>query len=204
MPRPLWIGGARLMLPATLALALGACGSSAAGPHAPDFSVCANVDAGPYMAGTTVTSSAGAFAATLVSVSTKTANGATVEVPTVGQSTFTVSVTEADGSVWPALQIKAEKPYMPFHMHGSPNFPTVSGQGGGTYDVSEITFFMSGYWEVTLDLTATLPDGGATGAPATEPDGDAGDPAPQSGDGGAVTPPAVTTDKIVLPICIPA
>ena len=43
-------------------------------------------------------------------------------------------------------------PYMPIHKHGSSTIPVIAAQGGGLFAVSAVNFFMSGYWELYLDL----------------------------------------------------
>jgi hypothetical protein len=51
---------------------------------------------------------------------------------------------------------------MPKHNHGAATFPVVVDQGEGTFEVSAIYLFMSGYWELTLNLLPEADAGGAT------------------------------------------
>jgi hypothetical protein len=218
-------------------LAAAGCSASAeavdGGEHIPDFTACAKTDAGPYMAGLVSTSGTGMFTTTLVSVSTQPKVGAVVAVPTVGTSTFEVTFLQGGGPPT-GLMVTAEKPYMPLHGHGSPVFPIVADDGGGAFTISNISFFMGGYWEVTLDLKfppVVMDAGAGDGASATdagvgdgasamdagvadEAGSDAPDETDASGDGPAGTDagddgsvihaPPVTTDKVVIPICIPS
>ena len=46
----------------------------------------------------------------------------------------------------------AERPTMPLHGHGATTFPMVTAGDAGKFTVSEIDFFMAGYWEQKLDL----------------------------------------------------
>ena len=188
-----------------LFLAGGGCGGSNAGPATDggktdaDFAACASADAAPYMAGVTTASKSGAWVATIQSVSTMSSFEPTVEAPAVGLSTFNVKITDGSGAAALGLTMTADKPYMPAHRHSAPTVPVVMDQGAGTFVVSQIDFFMHGYFELTLNLQ-TSPEGGpdAGASPA-----DAGSAA----DGGAEagwTPAPAAADKIVLPICVPS
>ena len=203
-------------LAAALLAAAGCHGDQGTGAvdagHVPDFSACDKTDAGPYTAGIVETSSTGLFTTTLVSVRTKPMITApAVPFPTVGDSTFEVTFLQGGGPTPAGLTVTAEKPYMPLHGHGATVYPVVADDGGGAFTISNINFFMGGYWEVTLDLKfpAIVADAGSgTDAAADGPvdgptDMDAAADAPSEADGGVahVTPP--TTDKVVIPICIP-
>jgi hypothetical protein len=208
----------RGILAAALLAVVGCSASAAAvdgGEHIPDFTACAKTDAGPYTAGIVETSGTGTFTTTLVSVSTQPKVGGPVAFPTVGTSTFEVSFLEVGGPP-SGLMVTAEKPFMPLHGHGATVYPDVADNGGGAFTISNISFFMGGYWEVTLDLKFPPPvqDAGAgdagTDAAAVE---DGGEDAPSDAtsgtegggdDGGVVHPAPVTTDKVVIPICIPS
>ena len=191
--------GSRALLPAVplglvLSLAIGGCGPGGAthdaGPHDADFRICVAPDAGPFMAGLVETSQGGAFTATLASLTTTSSDAPPVDAPAVGQGTFIVSIVDGEGAIPQGLTVTAEKPYMPVHRHSAQTFPTVTDEGDGTFTVSAISFFMSGDFQVTLDLQqAPSPaDGGAA---------DGGE-----ADGATVAPTAVA-DKVVFPICVP-
>ena len=128
------------------------------------FVACANTPAVAYQPGITAVSRSGTWQAELLSASTDTTSG-TVDGAAVGLSTWTVDLSPAadagtaDGGADP--QVTAPKPYMPIHVHFAPTMPTVVANGGGTYTVSEIDFFMSGYFQVTLNVNS----GGTTADP---------------------------------------
>jgi hypothetical protein len=139
----------------------GGTANSDGAPRDADFTVCAGYDAGPYMAGYVTTSAGGGHTVTLVSVSAMPIDGPVVSSPAVGFDTFIVAVRDAGGAAPAGMTMTAEKPVMPKHSHGAATFPVVVDQGGGTFEVSAIHFFMSGYWELTLNL---LPEADAGGA----------------------------------------
>ena len=210
-------------LAAAALLAAAGCHGSGAAPmdagHDADFSACDKTDAGPYTAGIVETSGLGLFTTALVSVSTKPKIGDPVPIPTVGDATFEVTFLEGGGPTPAGLMVTAEKPYMPLHGHGATVYPVVADDGGGAFTISNINFFMGGYWEVTLDLkfpplvidAGSGSDAGADGPEDAAPGTDAADDTPATADGGDdggddggvvhVAPP--TTDKVVIPICIP-
>jgi len=87
-----------------------------------------------------------------------------VATAAIGYDTFTIAVTpQADGgapgsadgltmSIPPVpLGVPAD-PYMPQHGHGGSTIPTITAQGGGAFTVSDIDFFMAGWWQLYLDL----------------------------------------------------
>ncbi len=164
-----------------LALGLAAgCGAKSSSVTSPldvdaDFSVCASSpDAVHYAPGISVLSASGAYQATITSASTDQGGGSPYPTAAVGYDTFSVAVTMAaaggaadagvpapDGLVMappPTSPTYPADPYMPLHGHGASTVPTITAQGGGVYSVSQIDFFMGGYWELYLDLT---PPGGA-------------------------------------------
>ena len=187
-------------------LAGAGCGGSNAGPPTDggktdaDFAACASADAAPYMAGVTTASKSGAWVATIESVSTVSSFEPTVDSPAVGLSTFNVKLTDASGGAAVGLTMTADKPYMPAHRHSAPTVPVVMDQGAGSFVVSQIDFFMHGYFELTLNLQ-TSPEGDG-GGDAAAPAADAGSAADGGSGGGSI--PAAATDKIVLPICVPS
>jgi hypothetical protein len=154
------------------------CGASNNNPdgggHDADFTVCAGSDAGPYAPGVIERSQGGGFDVTLTDA--ERSGMALSSGPGVGLNTFTFVLRDAAGAVPVGMTVTAEKPYMPKHMHGATTFPTVTDQGDGTFVVSEINFFMPGYWELTLDLSPSSVGGDA---PAT-------------------------SDKVVFSVCVPS
>jgi hypothetical protein len=163
-----------------------------------DFSLCVGGDAAPYMAGTVTPSTSGAYLATLVSVQTTSSNGPPVDVPAVGLSTFSVTIADANGGVPVGLSVTADKPYMPLHRHYASVAPIVTATQAGTFDISNVSFFQPGDFEVTLHLQVA-PAGGDGG------DADGGDDGGADDGGGSTTAlPAPTTDKFVLEICVPS
>jgi hypothetical protein len=193
----------------SLVLAGAGCGGSNAGPLTDggktdaDFAACASADAAPYMAGVTTASKSGAWVATIQSVATVSSFEPTVDAPAVGLSTFNVKITDGNGGAAVGLSMTADKPYMPAHRHSAPTVPVVMAQGAGIFVVSQIDFFMHGYFELTLNLQ-TSPDGDA-GGDAAAPPADAGSTvdAGSSADAGSI-PAGAAVDKIVLPICVPS
>jgi hypothetical protein len=157
-------------------IALG-CGSggaaksdAATGSPDADFSVCLGTPAVPVTVGLSVVSASGAYRATVQAASTVDNAGATSATAAIGKSTFSVAVTPAgdggvaastDGltmSIPPSPSAVPADPYMPAHKHGASFSPTITDQGGGLFAVSNIDFFMGGYWQLYLDLsTAAAP-----------------------------------------------
>jgi hypothetical protein len=142
-----------------------------------DFSVCSGTPAVHYAPGISVLSDSGAYRAAILTASTDQGSGAPVPTAAIGYDTFTVAVTSVtdggagadagapppDGLTMTTPPIggssgKPADPYMPVHLHGASTIPTVTAQGGGSFSVAAIDFFMAGYWELYLDLT---PPGGA-------------------------------------------
>ena len=144
-----------------------------------DFSVCSGTPAVRYAPGISVLSDSGAYRAAIVTASTDQGSVAPVPTAAIGYDTFTVAVTSVtsgldagaggdagapapDGLTMTTPPIggsgKPADPFMPMHGHGAATVPTVTAQGGGTFSVAAIDFFMAGYWELYLELT---PPGGA-------------------------------------------
>lgn len=48
--------------------------------------------------------------------------------------------------------------YMPDHGHGGVKTIAVTELGGGRYDASPVNFFMSGYWETTVEVKKAATD----------------------------------------------
>ena len=128
------------------------------------FAVCSGTPAVPFTPGLSVLSASGAYRATIQDATATDPTGATTAGAGIGHDTFTVAVTPvADGggaassdgvtmTVPPIPGAVPADPYMPVHKHGGATIPAIAAQGGGVFAVSEIDFFMSGYWELYLDL----------------------------------------------------
>ena len=137
------------------ALAVVGCGSKAqqspdAAAMDADFAVCMGTPAAIYTPGIVVNSSSGAYVATLDSAITE--GTPQVNSPEVGLGTWVVSVTNAADGTPADVTMMAEKPWMPLHGHGATTFPAVAPGDPGKFTVSEIDFFMAGYWQQKLDL----------------------------------------------------
>ena len=161
MRRPLQLAALTWMV-GVAAITVAGCGDDASRADGgltsrdADFSNCKDTPAVPYMAGWTVTSTAGTYVGTVVSAVTQpSATTAGADHPEVGLGDWVVTVTAAaDGS--PAdVTMTAEKPWMPRHGHGSDTVPTVAPGAPGMFTVTKIDFFMPGYWQVKLDLQPT-------------------------------------------------
>jgi hypothetical protein len=152
------------------ALGLSGCGSKApaSGGLDADFAVCSMTPAVHYMPGMSVRSASGAYVASIESAVTTRADMTQISTPAIGSDALTVAVTVAGdagldasaaaaadaGSSAPAdlTMTSTALPWMPVHMHGASELPTVSSLGGGTFGVSGIGFFMGGYWQLPLNL----------------------------------------------------
>lgn len=137
------------------AIPVAGCGSDAQRPDAgmqmdADFTVCQDTPAVMYTPGMTVTSTSGAYVAALVSAVTD--GNPPVDGPEVGTDTFVVAVTDAASGMPAPVMLTAQRPTMPLHGHGATNYPVVTPGDPGTFTISEIGFFMAGYWELKLDL----------------------------------------------------
>jgi hypothetical protein len=169
---------ARFIGMALLGVGLGAgsmgCSKSPAGSSTPtdaDFSVCSGTPAVRFTPGMSVTSASGAYNVSIESALTVLDDGSTIPIAAIGNDTFSVSVTmvaaggadagatAASGGDAPAglNMTSTSLPWMPVHMHGASDLPTVTAQSGG-FSVAGIDFFMGGYWQLPLNL---VPAGGA-------------------------------------------
>ncbi|MEM7159071.1 MAG: FixH family protein [Myxococcota bacterium] len=72
--------------------------------------------------------------------------------PIRGDNTWTVQVTDADGTPLEGMTIDAS-PWMPDHGHGTAVEEEVVELSAGEFELSPLNLFMAGYWEVTLELT---------------------------------------------------
>ena len=119
-----------------------------------DFAVCEGTPAVTYTQGIMVTSTSGAYAATLVSAVTE--GTPPIPMPEVGLGTWVVSLTDvASGMPAADVALTAQRPTMPLHGHGASNFPEVTPGDPGTFTIAKLNFFMAGYWELKLDLQPT-------------------------------------------------
>jgi hypothetical protein len=169
--RGLWL------VAAAIAGLIGGCGSSApavgGGPTDADFAVCSGTPAVHYAPGMSVRSASGAYTASIESAVTQVSGNLQIPIPAIGIAAFTVAVTSAgDGeldagpaddagaSVPAALSMSAPavpstvpgNPWMPVHLHGGSTAVEVMDQGQGMFAVSDVDFFMGGYWQLYLDL----------------------------------------------------
>ena len=137
---------------------LGGCGSDGqqVGAIVPDFSVCKDTAGIPYESGIFVTSRLGAYRATLVSAVTD--GPPQVDSPQIGLGTWVVSLTDATTGAPADVTMTSERPWMPKHNHGATTYPVVTPGDPGMYTVSEIDFFMAGYWQLKLNLVPASGD----------------------------------------------
>jgi hypothetical protein len=121
-----------------------------------DFSVCQDTAAVIYKPGIKVdstTSSAtvpGTYVATLDSAVTE--GTPQIVGPEIGLNTWVVSITNAADNTPANVTMTAERPTMPLHGHGATTYPVVTPGEPGKFTISEIDFFMAGYWEQKLNL----------------------------------------------------
>jgi hypothetical protein len=128
------------------------CGDAAS--QGPDFSACAGTPAVVYAPGLSQVSTSGAFTATVLAASTEASPGAPpVDAPAIGLNRWTIAISDAAAAAVTNMTVSADKPRMPIHGHSSLKFPQVAPEDGGVYVVSEIDFFMAGYWEMGLELS---------------------------------------------------
>ena len=140
-------------------IAIEGCGSHAHHDDAgmqmdADFATCEDTPAVMYMPGLMVTSTSGAYVATLVSAVTE----GTPPIPSaeIGLDTFVVAVTDAASGMPAAVTLTAQRPTMPRHGHGAPIDPVVTPGDPGTFTISMLKFIMGGYWELKLDLQPAM------------------------------------------------
>ena len=135
------------------------CGSDAhhVDGHVPDFSVCQDTAGVMYAPGIFVTSRLAAYRVTLVSALTE--GSPPVDSPQIGDGIWEVSVTDAATAGTPAdVTLTSERPWMPKHNHGAPDYPVVTPGEPGMYTISKIDFFMAGYWQLKLNLVPASGD----------------------------------------------
>jgi len=119
----------------------------------------------PYMPGVMTASSGGGFMATLVTSQPGYPQDDKPSGPEVkGTNTWSVRITDTGGTPVDGLAVDAS-PYMPDHRHGTSVTPVTTAEGSGGYVISPLYLYMTGYWEVTLNIQAPASDGGAAPAP---------------------------------------
>jgi YtkA-like len=162
------------LLPVLAIAAAGGCGNGAAPVDAGDdgltFATCLESHASksvmPYAPGVTVPSSGGTYMATLVTSQPGYPDDHKPPGPEVkGVNTWNVLIGDSAGAPLDGLTVTVT-PYMPDHRHGTSVAPVTTASGAGGYLVTPVYLYMSGYWEVTLDIEPPATDGGA--APRSE------------------------------------
>ncbi len=136
--------------------------------------LCVDARADDWQLPLTKTTTGGAYKVTLVS--------SHAGIPVIGDSTTTWTIAIADATTGAPVQgaTVAVLPWMPDHGHGTSvkAVVTESATTPGQYAMEPLYFFMAGYWQVTLTITA---DGGNATSGAA--------------DGG-------TADKVVFSLCL--
>jgi hypothetical protein len=133
-----------------LALAIGAgCNSTTSSPITETdgsafYSCDTEMRAVRKVAGLERTSTAGSFVAKLVTTDP--------DPPVKGNNTWTIEIDDATTAPVDGLAMKAT-PFMPDHNHGTSVKALVSPAGTGVYTITPLYLYMSGYWEVTVDIT---------------------------------------------------
>jgi hypothetical protein len=137
-----------------VALALAACSSaekvapsnSASSIDAGDVSCANDPRAEAYQAKMSARGAAGLL--TFVLVSGQPAP------PAINDNTWTIQVLDGNGQPVPNATFSPIKTWMPDHGHGSPETPTATANGDGTYAVQPLYFFMNGLWQITFTAQA--------------------------------------------------
>jgi len=93
-----------------------------------------------------------------------------------GSNTWELQVRDQAGQAVDGLTIEAV-PKMPDHGHGTSITPVTTDEGEGHYLVSPLYLYMSGYWRITLNISAPVSEGGAG--------------------------PSLHADSVVFNVCIP-
>lgn len=70
----------------------------------------------------------------------------------MGVNSIELILHDAGGSDVPGAEI-AVTPWMPEHNHGVSEKPVVTDRGGGAYTVENILFTMTGWWELTVEVS---------------------------------------------------
>jgi len=119
-----------------------------------DFITCAaETRATPYSAGMRETSISGAWTVKLLDNTFVVDGKALSEAPAKGTDTWAIEVDDATGKPTDGV-VTGVSPWMPDHRHGTTPV-MVSAAGAGTYTLNPLYLYMSGYWEITVNLTGT-------------------------------------------------
>ena len=70
----------------------------------------------------------------------------------MGVNNLEIILHDAGGRDVPGAKI-AVTPWMPEHNHGVTEKPVVTDRGGGAYTVENLLFIMTGWWELTFDIS---------------------------------------------------
>ena len=134
---------------------------SGAGGAGADFIDCAaETRATPYTPGMKETSLSGSAVVKLLNNTFLLDGKSLSQAPAKGTDTWTIEVDDASGNPVDGL-VTSISPYMPDHRHGTTPV-MVTAAGSGTYTLSPLYLYMSGYWEITVNLIGTSGAGGAT------------------------------------------
>ncbi len=77
--------------------------------------------------------------------------------PPRGTCSVELTVTDAGGAPVDGLAV-AVVPFMPSHGHGASVKPTVTPRGGGRYELTNVSLFMPGSWELRTTFTGKVED----------------------------------------------
>jgi hypothetical protein len=77
--------------------------------------------------------------------------GATPAPPAKATNALTVQVLDAAGAPLDGATL-AVVPFMPDHGHGSSVKPTVTAQGGGRFEITNLYYPMPGLWQLTVTV----------------------------------------------------
>lgn len=137
-------------------LSLAGCGGGTGQSPGDDvaFLTCATeTRAMPYQAGMSVMSQTGAFTVKLLS--------STPGPPIKGQNSWVVEIDDsASGAPLDQVELTAS-PSMPDHQHPTTRRVVVTAAGSSTYSLNPVYLYMSGYWEVRLNIAAATVASGA-------------------------------------------
>jgi hypothetical protein len=78
-----------------------------------------------------------------------------------GSNTWDLMVRDSSGQGVGGLTIETV-PRMPVHNHGTSITPVTTDAGGGHYVISPLYLYMSGFWQITLNISALVSDGGSS------------------------------------------
>lgn len=116
----------------------------------------------PYAAGTVERSGQMEFDVTLVDNRPGAADAQKPPGTWVrGSNTWDLMVRDSSGQGVAGLTIETV-PFMPVHNHGTSITPVTTDESGGRYVISPLYLYMSGYWQITLNISAPSSDGGSS------------------------------------------